>query len=212
MNREFAVAEKLLQINAVKLNLQNPFTWASGWKSPIYCDNRKILSYPHVRDFIKSEMTNTVFTEFPDAEVIAGVATAGIPHGVLVADLLTLPFVYVRSKPKEHGMGNQIEGVLEPEKKVVVIEDLISTGMSSMQAVEALQQAGAEIIGICSVFNYGFDVAKDLFASKQIKMISLSNYDALVSLALEKNIIDKADESLLKEWRVSPSSWGQKSL
>lgn len=211
MNREFAVAEKLLQINAVKLNLQNPFTWASGWKSPIYCDNRKILSYPHVRDFIKSEMTNTVFTEFPDAEVIAGVATAGIPHGVLVADLLTLPFVYVRSKPKEHGMGNQIEGVLEPGKKVVVIEDLISTGMSSMQAVEALQQAGAEIIGICSVFNYGFDVAKDLFASKQIKMISLSNYDALVSLALEKNIIDKADESLLKEWRVSPSSWGQKS-
>jgi orotate phosphoribosyltransferase len=212
MNREFAVAEKLLQINAVKLNLQNPFTWASGWKSPIYCDNRKILSYPHVRDFIKSEMTNTVFTEFPDAEVIAGVGTAGIPHGVLVADLLTLPFVYVRSKPKEHGMGNQIEGVLEPGKKVVVIEDLISTGMSSMQAVEALQQAGAEIIGICSVFNYGFDVAKDLFASKQIKMISLSNYDALVSLALEKNIIDKADESLLKEWRVSPSSWGQKSL
>ncbi|MBK6330352.1 MAG: orotate phosphoribosyltransferase [Bacteroidetes bacterium] len=212
MNREFAVAEKLLQINAVKLNLQNPFTWASGWKSPIYCDNRKILSYPHVRDFIKSEMTNTVFTEFPDAEVIAGVATAGIPHGVLVADLLTLPFVYVRSKPKEHGMGNQIEGVLEPGKKVVVIEDLISTGMSSMQAVEALQQAGAEIIGICSVFNYGFDVARDLFASKQIKMISLSNYDALVSLALEKNIIDKADESLLKEWRVSPSSWGQKSL
>lgn len=212
MNREFAVAEKLLQINAVKLNLQKPFTWASGWKSPIYCDNRKILSYPHVRDFIKSEMTNTVFTEFPDAEVIAGVATAGIPHGVLVADLLTLPFVYVRSKPKEHGMGNQIEGVLEPGKKVVVIEDLISTGMSSMQAVEALQQAGAEIIGICSVFNYGFDVAKDLFASKQIKMISLSNYDALVSLALEKNIIDKADESLLKEWRVSPSSWGQKSL
>jgi orotate phosphoribosyltransferase len=212
MNREFAVAEKLLQINAVKLNLQNPFTWASGWKSPIYCDNRKILSYPHVRDFIKSEMTNTVFTEFPDAEVIAGVATAGIPHGVLVADLLTLPFVYVRSKPKEHGMGNQIEGVLEPGKKVVVIEDLISTGMSSMQAVEALQQAGAEIIGICSVFNYGFDVARDLFASKQIKMISLSNYDALVSLALEKNIIDKADESLLKEWRVSPSSWGQKSF
>jgi orotate phosphoribosyltransferase len=212
MNREFAVAEKLLQINAVKLNLQNPFTWASGWKSPIYCDNRKILSYPHVRDFIKSEMTNTIFTEFPDAEVIAGVATAGIPHGVLVADLLTLPFVYVRSKPKEHGMGNQIEGVLEPGKKVVVIEDLISTGMSSMQAVEALQQAGAEIIGICSVFNYGFDVARDLFASKQIKMISLSNYDALVSLALEKNIIDQADESLLKEWRVSPSSWGQKSL
>ncbi|MBK7690048.1 MAG: orotate phosphoribosyltransferase [Bacteroidetes bacterium] len=209
MNREFAVAEKLLQINAVKLNLQNPFTWASGWKSPIYCDNRKILSFPHIRDFIKSEMTNVIFTEFPEAEVIAGVATAGIPHGALVADLLTLPFVYVRSKPKEHGMGNQIEGELEKGKKVVVIEDLISTGMSSMQAIEALQMAGAEVIGICSVFNYGFDVAKNLFESKHIRMLSLSNYDALVELALEKNIIQEADIQLLKEWRTNPSQWGQ---
>jgi orotate phosphoribosyltransferase len=209
MNREFAVAEKLLQINAVKLNLQNPFTWASGWKSPIYCDNRKILSYPHIRDFIKSEMTNAVFTEFPDAEVIAGVATAGIPHGALVADLLTLPFVYVRSKAKEHGMGNQIEGVLEAGKKVVVIEDLISTGMSSMQAVDALQMAGAEVIGICSVFNYGFDVAKNLFESKHIRMLSLSNYNALLELALEKNIIKEGDVSLLKEWRANPSQWGK---
>ena len=209
MNRESAVAEKLLQINAVKLNLQNPFTWASGWKSPIYCDNRKILSYPHVRDFIKSEMTNMVFTEFPDAEVIAGVATAGIPHGALVADLLTLPFVYVRSKPKEHGMGNQIEGVLEQGKKVLVIEDLISTGMSSMQAVEAIQQAGAEVIGICSVFNYGFDIAKNLFENKGIKMISLSNYNALISLSLEKKTITKEDEILLKQWRENPSEWGK---
>ncbi len=209
MNREFAVAEKLLQINAVKLNLQNPFTWASGWKSPIYCDNRKILSYPHVRDFIKSEMTNVVFTEFPDAEVIAGVATAGIPHGALIADLLTLPFIYVRSKPKEHGMGNQIEGELEVGKKVVLIEDLISTGMSSMQAVEALQAAGAEVIGLCSVFNYGFDIAKNLFESKHIRMLSLSNYNALVELALEKNIIHEGDVSLLKEWRANPSEWGK---
>ena len=209
MNRESAVAEKLLQINAVKLNLQNPFTWASGWKSPIYCDNRKILSYPHVRDFIKSEMTNMVFTEFPEAEVIAGVATAGIPHGALVADLLTLPFVYVRSKPKEHGMGNQIEGVLEQGKKVLVIEDLISTGMSSMQAVEAIQQAGAEVIGICSVFNYGFDIAKNLFENKGIKMISLSNYNALISLSLEKNTITNEDEILLKQWRENPSEWGK---
>lgn len=209
MNRETAVAEKLLQINAVKLNLQNPFTWASGWKSPIYCDNRKILSYPHVRDFIKSEMTNMVFTEFPEAEVIAGVATAGIPHGALVADLLTLPFVYVRSKPKEHGMGNQIEGVLEQGKKVLVIEDLISTGMSSMQAVEAIQQAGAEVIGICSVFNYGFDIAKNLFENKGIKMISLSNYNALISLSLEKNTITNEDEILLKQWRENPSEWGK---
>ena len=209
MNRESAVAEKLLQINAVKLNLQNPFTWASGWKSPIYCDNRKILSYPHVRDFIKSEMTNMVFTEFPEAEVIAGVATAGIPHGALVADLLTLPFVYVRSKPKEHGMGNQMEGVLEQGKKVLVIEDLISTGMSSMQAVEAIQQAGAEVIGICSVFNYGFDIAKNLFENKGIKMISLSNYNALISLSLEKNTITNEDEILLKQWRENPSEWGK---
>ena len=209
MNRESAVAEKLLQINAVKLNLQNPFTWASGWKSPIYCDNRKILSYPHVRDFIKSEMTNMVFTEFPDAEVIAGVATAGIPHGALVADLLTLPFVYVRSKPKEHGMGNQIDAVIKKNKKVLVIEDLISTGMSSMQAVEAIQQAGAEVIGICSVFNYGFDIAKNLFENKGIKMISLSNYNALISLSLEKKTITKEDEILLKQWRENPSEWGK---
>ena len=139
MKRELSIAEKLLQINAVKLNPQNPFTWASGWKSPIYCDNRKILSYAHVRDYIKSEMTNAVFTEFPDADVIAGVATAGIPWGVLVADLLSLPFIYVRSKPKEHGMGNQIEGVLNAGQKVVVIEDLISTGKSSLEAVKAIQ-------------------------------------------------------------------------
>jgi orotate phosphoribosyltransferase len=154
-------------------------------------------------------MTNAIFTEFPAAEVIAGVATAGIPHGVLVADLLTLPFVYVRSKPKEHGMGNQIEGQLETDKKVVVIEDLISTGMSSMQAVEALQSAGAEVIGLCSVFNYGFDIAKNLFESKHIRMLSLSNYNALVELALEKNIISEGDVSLLKEWRANPSEWGK---
>jgi orotate phosphoribosyltransferase len=153
MKRELLVAEKLLQINAVKLNSQNPFTWASGWKSPIYCDNRKLLSYPHVRDFIKSELTNLVFTEFPGAEVIAGVATAGIPHGTLVADLLSLPFIYVRSKPKEHGMGNQIEGVLESGQEVVVIEDLISTGKSSMQAIEAIRAAGAKVVGLVSVFN-----------------------------------------------------------
>lgn len=154
-------------------------------------------------------MTNTVFTEFPDAEVIAGVATAGIPHGALIADLLSLPFIYVRSKPKEHGMSNQIEGVLEPGKKVVVIEDLISTGMSSMQAVEAIQAAGGEVIGICSVFNYGFEVAAELFASKNIKMISLSNYDALTELALEKNMISTDDLLALKQWRVAPSAWGR---
>lgn len=209
MKREFAVAEKLLQINAVKLNPQNPFTWASGWKSPIYCDNRKILSYPHVRDFIKSEMTNAVFTEFPDAEVIAGVATAGIPHGALVADLLSLPFIYVRSKPKEHGMGNQIEGVLQAGQKVVVIEDLISTGKSSMEAVQAIQASGGEVIGLSSVFTYGFPIAEQLFADAGIKTLSLSNYNALLDLALQKQQITENDLALLKQWRENPSAWGR---
>lgn len=209
MNRELAVAEKLLQINAVKFNLQNPYTWASGWRSPIYCDNRKILSQPHIRNFIKSELTNCVFSEFPDAEVIAGVATAGIPHGALIADLLSLPFVYVRSKPKEHGMGNQIEGDLQEGKKVVVIEDLISTGKSSMQAIEAIQNANAEVIGICSIFNYGFDIAKKLFEKDHIKMVSLSNYNALIELALEKKIISQQDIETLKNWRINPAEWGK---
>jgi orotate phosphoribosyltransferase len=209
MKREFAVAEKLLQINAVKLNLQNPFTWASGWKSPIYCDNRKILSFPHVRDFIKSEMTNAVFSEFPDADVIAGVATAGIPHGALIADLLSLPFIYVRSKPKEHGMGNQIEGELKSGQKVVVIEDLISTGKSSMEAIVALQQVGAEVIGLCSVFNYGFDTASNLFALANIRTVSLSNYDAIIELALEKKSITDDELLLLKQWREVPNTWGR---
>ncbi len=207
MNREKAVAEKLLQINAINLNLQNPYTWASGWKSPIYCDNRKILSHPHVRNFIKSELTNCVFTEFPDAEIIAGVATAGIPHGILIADLLSLPFVYVRSKPKEHGMGNQIEGELQEGKKVVVIEDLISTGKSSMQVVEVLQSAGVEVIGICSIFNYNFDLAKKIFEEKNIKMVSLSNYNSLIQLAIDKNIVSTEDMDTLKKWRENPSQW-----
>ena len=209
MKRELAVAEKLLQINAVKLNPQNPFTWASGWKSPIYCDNRKILSYPHVRDFIKSEMTNAVFSEFPDAQVIAGVATAGIPHGALIADLLSLPFIYVRSKPKEHGMGNQIEGVLEAGQKVVVIEDLISTGKSSMEAVVAIQAAGGEVIGLTSVFTYGFQLAEQVFSDAGIKTLSLSNYNSLIEVAVLKNIITENDVDLLKQWRENPSEWGQ---
>lgn len=212
MKRETAVAEKLLQINAVKLSIQNPFTWASGWKSPIYCDNRRILSFPHVRDFIKSEMTNAVFTEFPDADVIAGVATAGIPHGTLVADLLSLPFIYVRSKPKEHGMGNQIEGVLTPGQKVVVIEDLVSTGKSSMEAVEAIKSAGAEVIGLCSVFNYGFEVAANLFQQAGIKVLSLSNYDALLQLSLDKNLVAEDQLERLQAWRTNPAEWGRETV
>lgn len=209
MKRELAVAERLLQINAVKLNPQNPFTWASGWKSPIYCDNRRILSYPHIRDFIKSEMTNAVFTEFPDAEVIAGVATAGIPHGMLVADLLSLPFVYVRSKPKEHGMGNQIEGVLEVGQKVVVIEDLISTGKSSMEAIQAIQAAGGQVVGLSAVFNYGFPQAEQLFSEAGIPTLSLSHYGALLELALEKNMIGDSEAALLASWRENPAAWGR---
>jgi orotate phosphoribosyltransferase len=209
MKRELLVAEKLLQINAVKLNSQNPFTWASGWKSPIYCDNRKLLSYPHVRDFIKSELTNLVFTEFPGAEVIAGVATAGIPHGTLVADLLSLPFIYVRSKPKEHGMGNQIEGVLESGQEVVVIEDLISTGKSSMQAIEAIRAAGGKVIGLVSVFNYGFTAAANLFEQEGIRTLSLSHYNALLDLALEKQLIQSSELNLLEKWRENPDKWGQ---
>jgi len=209
MKRELSIAEKLLQINAVKLNPQNPFTWASGWKSPIYCDNRKILSYAHVRDYIKSEMTNAVFTEFPDAEVIAGVATAGIPWGVLVADLLSLPFIYVRSKPKEHGMGNQIEGVLHAGQKVVVIEDLISTGKSSLEAVKAIQETQGEVVGLCSVFTYEFPIAQQIFSAENIKTLSLSNYSSLIDIALEKKIISDDEVTLLKSWRENPSEWGK---
>lgn len=209
MKRELSIAEKLLQINAVKLNPQNPFTWASGWKSPIYCDNRKILSYAHVRDYIKSEMTNAVFTEFPDADVIAGVATAGIPWGVLVADLLSLPFIYVRSKPKEHGMGNQIEGVLNAGQKVVVIEDLISTGKSSLEAVKAIQEAQGEVIGLCSVFTYEFPISQQIFEAENIRTLSLSNYSSLTDIALEKKIISEEEVTLLKSWRENPSEWGK---
>ena len=209
MIREQAVADKLLQIQAVKLSPEAPFTWASGWKSPIYCDNRRILSHPHVRDFIKSEMTNMVFTTFPDADLIAGVATAGIPHGALVADLLSLPFVYVRSKPKEHGMGNQIEGEAKAGQKAVVIEDLISTGKSSMEAVVALQAAGVEVVGLCSIFTYGFPQAEKVFADAGIKTMSLSNYAALIDTAVQRQIINNDQVALLSAWREQPDTWGR---
>ena len=209
MIREQAVADKLLQIQAVKLSPNEPFTWASGWKSPIYCDNRRILSHPHSRDFIKSEMTNMVFTQFPDADLIAGVATAGIPHGALVADLLSLPFVYVRSKPKEHGMGNQIEGEVKAGQKAVVIEDLISTGKSSMEAIVALQAAGVEVIGLCSIFTYGFPQAEQVFSEAGIKTVSLSNYSALIETALQRELVDANQVAFLNEWRQQPATWGR---
>jgi orotate phosphoribosyltransferase len=212
MNSEKQVAEKLLQINAIRLNLQTPFTWTSGWKSPIYCDNRRILSFPFVRDFIKSEMSNVVFETFSDAAAIAGVATAGIPHGALVADQLKLPFLYVRSKAKGHGLGNRIEGYLEPGTKTVVIEDLISTGGSSLDACRALQEAGAEVIGLVSVFNYGFQVAAKAFQDAGIEVRSLSNYAALIQVALDKGLVTAAEQESLAGWREAPESWGQQPL
>lgn len=204
---EKLVAEKLLQVQAVKLRPAEPFTWASGWKSPIYCDNRKLLSYPYVRDYIKSELCNVVFQSFPDAGVIAGVATAGIPHGALVADQLKLPFIYVRSRPKEHGMGNMIEGVLQAGQPVVVVEDLISTGKSSLEAVKAIREAGGEVIGMVSIFNYGFDVAVKAFEAAGVPFYSLSNYNAMIELAMEKGLVSEADRETLQAWRNAPEVW-----
>lgn len=202
-------AEKLLQIKALKISPDAPFTWASGWKSPVYCDNRKLLSFPHVRDYVKSELANTIMDHFPEAESLAGVATAGIPHGTLAADLLKLPFIYVRSKPKGHGLANQIEGVLTEGQKVVVIEDLVSTGMSSLEAVEALRAAGADVIGMCALFTYGFPQAAEAFEKANVKLITLSNYDALVDVGVSQNIIQEEALDKLKQWRLSPSTWGQ---
>ena len=202
-----AVAEKLLQVNAVKLSPEQPFTWASGWKSPIYCDNRKVLSFPFLRDFIKSEMCNVIFEKFPDADALAGVATAGIAWGAMAADQLKLPFLYVRPKPKEHGMGNQIEGAYEAGQKVVVIEDLISTGKSSLQVVDVLRNAGVEVAGMVSIFNYGFDVADKAFAEKNCSYISLTNYTAMIALGMEKGIVAADLEPLLLQWRSDPANW-----
>jgi orotate phosphoribosyltransferase len=209
MTNEKAVAEKLLQVAAVKLSPEQPFTWASGWKSPIYCDNRKVLSFPYVRDFIKSELCNVIFESFPDAELLAGVATAGIAWGAMAADQLKLPYVYVRPKPKEHGMGNQIEGFYEPGQKVLVIEDLISTGKSSLQVVDVLKAAGVEVVGMVSIFTYGFPQAEEAFAKAGVTYKSLTNYSSLISLAVEKGQIPAETEELLLQWRKDPAGWGK---
>lgn len=208
MTNEKVIAEKLLQAGAVKLSPENPFTWASGWKSPIYCDNRKLLSFPYTRDFIKSELCNLVFEAYPEAEAIAGVATAGIPWGALVADQLKLPFMYVRSKPKAHGMGNQIEGAFTPGWKVVMIEDLISTGLSSLEAVSVLRAGKLEVMAVVSIFNYGFQKAVDAFTRDQMIYKSLTNYPALIDLAKEKGMIKPEEEGKLQQWRLSPETWG----
>jgi orotate phosphoribosyltransferase len=207
MTNEKAVAEKLLQINAIKLSPKEPFTWASGWKSPIYCDNRKVLSFPYARDFVKSELCSVAFEQFPEADVIAGVATAGIPWGAMIADQLKLPYIYVRPKPKEHGLGNQIEGSYEKGQKILVIEDLISTGKSSLQVVEVLRNAGVEVIGMVSIFNYGFNVATKAFADAGVVYKSLTNYPTLIELAIEKNIVTADQQGTLLNWSKDPSNW-----
>jgi orotate phosphoribosyltransferase len=207
MTNEKAVAEKLLQVQAVKLNLSTPYTWASGWKSPIYCDNRKVLGYPYVRDFIKSELCSVLFEKFGEAQLLAGVATAGIAWGAMAADQLKLPYVYVRSQPKAHGMGNQVEGHFEAGMKVVVIEDLISTGKSSLEVCAVLRSAGVEVVGLVSIFNYGFSVAAEAFAAANVPFISLTNYPTLISLAIEKGMVKAKEENVLLKWQADPASW-----
>lgn len=209
LSSEKIVAEKLLQAGAVKLNIDQPFTWASGWKSPIYCDNRKVLSFPFIRDFVKSEMCDTIFELYPDAELLAGVATAGIPWGAMAADQLKLPYIYVRSKPKEHGLGNQIEGFYQKGQKVVVVEDLISTGKSSLEVVEALRKEGLDVIGLVSIFNYGFQKAIDNLAAANVPYKSLSNYNALIELAKTNGTIPESAAETLHNWRDNPAEWGK---
>ena len=207
MTNEKAVAEKLLQVNAIRLSPDNPFTWASGWRSPIYCDNRKVLGFPYIRDFIKSEMCNVIFGKFPEAELLAGVATAGIAWGAMAADQLKLPYIYVRPKPKEHGLGNQIEGFYKPGQKVLIIEDLISTGKSSLQVVDVVREAGLEVAGMVSIFTYGFRHADEAFKARGVRYESLTNYENLIGLAVEQGIVSGSLEKTLLNWRQDPSNW-----
>lgn len=201
-------AELLLEINAIKLNPKNPFTWASGWKSPIYCDNRITLSFPEVRRFLKDEFATNIVEKFGKPDVIAGVATGAIGIGLLVAEALDLPFVYVRPEAKKHGRQNQIEGHFEAGQSVVVVEDLISTGKSSLQAVEALNAGGANILGMAAIFTYGFDVASENFKNAGIELMTLSNYPTLLKTAIAKNYIAEEDHETLKVWSSNPSEWG----
>jgi len=203
------IAEYLLEINAIKLRPTEPFTWTSGWKSPIYSDNRLSLSHPHVRNFIKTALGALVKTEFPTAQAVIGVATAGIAPGALVADELNLPFGYVRSEAKKHGMGKQVEGDINPGQKVVVVEDLVSTGKSSLQAVESLREFGCEVVGILSIFTYGFDAAQHAFTHAACPYFSLSNYETLVQVAANKGLVTTEQMAILAEWRKSPETWGR---
>lgn len=204
---ERLLAEKLLRISAIKLQPENPFTWASGWISPIYTDNRKTLSYPDVRTFIKTELTRLIMENFADADAIAGVATGAIAQGALVADTLGLPYVYVRSTPKDHGLENLIEGNLTPGQRVVVVEDLISTGGSSLKAVQAIRNAGCEVVGMVAIFTYGFPVAEEAFRKADVRLLTLSNYNAMIQAALDTDYIRKEWVPTLQEWRKNPAEW-----
>ena len=200
-------AEKLLNIKAIKLQPENPFTWASGWKSPFYCDNRKTLSFTDLRTFVKKELARLLVENFPDVDAVAGVATGAIPQGALVADLLNKPFVYVRSKPKDHGLENLIEGELAPGSKVVVIEDLISTGGSSLKAVEAIRKSGSEVVGMIASYTYGFPIAEQAFKDANVRLLTLTNYEAVLEVALESGYITKDQVPMLNEWRRDPANW-----
>lgn len=208
-NTAAKVAEYLLQINAIKLKPNEPFTWASGWKSPIYCDNRVSLSYPEARNFIKKALGQIIKEQFTGVEAIIGVATAGIAPGALAADELNLPFGYVRSEAKKHGMGKQIEGDIAPNTKVVVIEDLVSTGKSSLQVVDTLKSYGCQVLGMASIFTYGFDEAQKAFDNAECKYVSLSNYQTLIQIAVDNGIVLPEQLALLNDWRKSPSTWNQ---
>ena len=206
---EKAVAKSLLDIKAVMLRPENPFTWASGWKSPIYCDNRKVLSYPEIRENLCKWMAEIIRKNYPEVEVIAGVATGAIAHGYLVAHILGKPFCYVRPKPKDHGTGSQIEGLLEEGAKVVIVEDLISTGMSSLAAKNALVNAGADVLGMVAIFSYNFNQARKAFEDSNVELTTLSNYDTLIEVATEIGYVKESEKEVLKEWRISPSTWGK---
>lgn len=205
LKKEFA--SRLLNVKAIKLQPNDPFTWASGWKSPFYCDNRKTLSFPELRNFVKLELVHAVLEHFTEAEAVAGVATGAIAQGALVADALNLPFSYVRSKPKDHGLTNLIEGEVRPGMKVVVVEDLISTGGSSLKAVEALRQAGCEVVGMVASYTYGFPVAEQAFAEAGVKLVTLTDYEHVVAQALETGYIAETDVEVLNEWRKDPANW-----
>ncbi len=204
---EQILAKKLLKIRAIKLQPANPFIWASGWKSPIYCDNRKTLSYPATRNFIKLELARTILEKYEDVNAIAGVATGAIAQGAMVAEELNLPFVYIRATPKDHGLENLIEGDLKPGSKVVVIEDLISTGGSSLKAVEAIRNTGCNVVGMVAIFTYGFPIAEEKFKESKVKLTTLCNYDAILDEALKTDYIDESEIKTLQEWRKDPANW-----